>query len=419
MSRIVDRRLNNKNKSAVNRQRFLRRFHKQIRKAISHAMPKRGITDTDQGETVNIPAKDLSEPSFKHGLGGKREMIYTGNKEFSTGDRIERPPPQGQGQGNASNQGESEDDFVFELSREEFLEFFFDDLELPNLVKTQLKKVEKFETQRAGYQKEGMPSNINIVRSMQKAYARRIALTAPYKKQLKQAEKQLQQLIEQGKEHSQAVLELKADIETLQRKIQAIPFIDTFDIRYNSFIRVPKPTTQAVMFCIMDVSGSMGQYEKDVAKRFFILLYLFLNKVYKKTQIIFIRHHTIAKEVDEEEFFHSRESGGTVVSSALKLMKTIIQDRFATDDWNIYVAQASDGDNWNNDSHICRNLLNQDIMPYVQYYAYIEITQHGHQSLWREYQILSHKYDNFAMQHIQVLADIYPVFRQLFQKKLH
>ena len=142
MSQIIDRRAAGKNKSAINRQRFLKRFKSQIRKAVSDAISDRGIDGLDQGEQVSIPSKDLREPTFQHGSGGYRQVVHPGNKEFTTGDRIPRPPNQGggegQGQGEASDQGEGLDDFVFELTREEFLNFFFDDLALPELVKKQL-----------------------------------------------------------------------------------------------------------------------------------------------------------------------------------------------------------------------------------------------------------------------------------------
>src|SRR3989338_6106597 len=127
------------------------------------------------------------------------------------------------------------------------------------------------------------------------------------------------------------------------------------------------------MFCVMDVSGSMDEAKKEIAKRFFILLYLFLTKNYETIELVFIRHHTTAKEVNEKEFFYSRETGGTVVSSALELMRDIILYRYSSADWNIYGAQASDGDNWNNDSPRCADILMRDIMPYVQYFAYVEI----------------------------------------------
>ena len=213
------------------------------------------------------------------------------------------------------------------------------------------------------------------------------------------------------------LLRLKTEIERLKKKIATVPFIDTIDLRYNNRIKVPAPSTQAVMFCIMDVSGSMDEPKKDIAKRFFILLYLFLTKNYEKIELVFIRHHTSAKEVNEQDFFYSRETGGTVVSSALELLYKTIEARYPTNAWNIYVAQASDGDNWNADSPFCLELLKEKIMPLLQYYAYIEIMPRHHQSLWEVYQQLQEYYVNFAMQNIDQLNDIYPVFRELFKKK--
>jgi uncharacterized protein len=166
------------------------------------------------------------------------------------------------------------------------------------------------------------------------------------------------------------------------------------------------------------VSGSMDEEKKSVAKRFFMLLYLFLTRTYEHIDLVFIRHHTVAREVNEEDFFHSRESGGTVVSSALQLMVEIIRERYSSGLWNIYGAQASDGDNWENDSPRCRELLTDAIMPLVQYFAYIEITAGERQNLWREYEGVLANCKNFAMQHIEGLQDIYPVFRELFKKRL-
>ena len=421
MVRIVDRRLDSKNKSAVNRQRFMRRFKNQIRRAVSDAIAGRSIKDLDNGESVSIPAKDLAEPQFHHGRGGIWETIYTGNDQFSSGDQINRPQGGGgggTGKGKASNEGEGEDDFVFNLSREEFLDVFFDDLALPNLVKTQLARIHEYKIQRAGFTNDGTPANINVVRSMRGALGRRLALASPYAGKLRELQKQLDELLETRPDDDPDVEKLRHDIAVLRAKIEAIPFIDTFDLRYNNRVRIPKPTTQAVMFCIMDVSGSMDEEKNSTAKRFFMLLYLFLTRTYEHIEVVFIRHHTVAKEVNEEDFFHSRESGGTVVSSALELMRDILHERYLNGAWNVYGAQASDGDNWENDSPHCRELLAETILPFVQYFAYIEITPGEPQNLWREYEKLTGAKSNFAMQHIEGLPDIYPVFRELFKKKL-
>lgn len=414
MPQIIDRRLNGKNKSAVNRQRFIRRFRGQIRRAVSDAVAGRSITDIESGERINIPARDITEPRFRHGSGGERDLVLPGNDAYVAGDRIKRPPDGGGTGGGPSRDGEGMDDFVFTLTREEFMEFFFEDLALPELVKTQLAATVEYRSVRAGYSRDGVPSNINVVRSLREAMARRISLRAGYRRKLEEVESELEHV---GEEDDERVVSLTGRVEALRKRMRSVPFIDTFDLRYNNRVRQPRPSTRAVMFCLMDVSGSMDEERKDIAKRFFILLYLFLKRNYEHTELVFIRHHTTAREVDEEEFFHSRETGGTVVSSALELMHRVILERYASSDWNIYAAQASDGDNWNDDSPLCRNLLIERIMPLLQYYAYVEIKPEEHQSLWREYQHVRAHCANFAMQRIDALTDIYPVFHRLFQKK--
>jgi uncharacterized sporulation protein YeaH/YhbH (DUF444 family) len=417
---LIDRRLQGKNKSAINRERFLRRYKSQIKDAVGRAIKGRSITDIENGEKVSIPVKDVNEPNFGHAHGGVWETVNPGNKEYQKGDQFNRPKGgAGAGRGKAGNSDQtSEDDFIFELSREEFMNYFFEDLELPNMVKTQLTQTTEFKNQRAGYNMSGTPSNIHVLRSLRGALGRRIAVGGPSRKQLTAAEKELIDLLEQGIPlDTPRVIELKRLIHHLHTKLMAIPFIDPFDLRYSNRIKVPKPTTQAVMFCIMDVSGSMDESRKDTAKRFFILLYLFLKRAYDKIEVVFIRHHTAAAEVDENEFFHSRESGGTVVSSALHLLHKIISERYGSGEWNSYVAQASDGDNWDNDSLLCKQLLINTIMPAVQYYTYVEITDGPPQNLWEQYAEVTDHHPNFAMQKIVTPADIYPVFRELFKKQ--
>ena len=421
MPTFIDRRLDGKNKSAVNRQRFIRRFKSQLKKAVNEAMNGRSIMDMDSGEKVSIPAKDISEPVFNHGPGGRRDIIHPGNKEFVPGDRVPRPRggKGGSGSGQAGNSGSGEDDFVFTLSREEFLELFFEDLELPNLVKTQLTKLEEFKSVRAGFSSTGIPPNIDVVRSLKGALARRIALSAPYSTRVREKEEELEALLAETDETDPRVIALREEIAGLRARINAIPFIDTFDLRYANRIRQPQPTSQAVMFCLMDVSGSMDKARKELAKRFFTLLDLFLKRNYERIDVVFIRHHTVAKEVNEEEFFYSRETGGTVVSSALTLMRDIMRERYPITSWNIYAAQASDGDNWHHDSPTCRELLLKHIMPLVRYFAYIEITPDRHQSLWEAYEEVRQIFPQFAMRQIDGPADIYPVFRDLFKKRAH
>ncbi len=423
MQQIIDRRLAGKNKSIGNRERFLRRHKDQIRDAVKRAIDGRGIRDVERGEDIRIPKKDLTEPVFGHGQGGIREIVHPGNREYIQGDRIERPKGGqggGSGKGQASDSGEGEDDFVFSLSKEEFMQVFFEGLALPHLLRTQLAEVPEWKSHRAGYSSDGTPNNLHVVRSMRGAIGRRIALGANSRRELAELELQLaecQRLLEAGDEVAEAeIQERVVAIAALRARIERIPYLDPIDLRYRSRVRVAVPTSKAVMFCVMDVSGSMDEGRKELSKRFFILLYLFLTRHYEKIDLVFIRHHTQAQEVDEENFFHARETGGTVVSSALVLMDEIIKARYSPTEWNIYGAQASDGDNWHHDSGRCRELLNDKLLPMVRYFAYVQVAEEE-QNLWDEYAQLQGVHRHFAMRKATEQAQIYPVFRDLFKKE--
>ncbi len=424
MQRIIDRRLAGRNKSIGNRERFLRRHKAQIREAVRRAIDGRGIRDVERGEDIRIPKKDLHEPIFGHGPGGVREIVHPGNQEYVRGDRIERPKGgaggQGAGPGQAGSQGEGEDDFVFALSKEEFMQVFFEDLALPHLVRTQLAEVPEWRYQRAGFSSDGTPNNLHVVRSMRGALGRRIALGAGSRRRLHEMQARLAELqaaLRPGDAVAQAQIdELAEQIAALRARIERIPYLDPIDLRYRSRIRVAVPTSKAVMFCLMDVSGSMDEGRKELSKRFFILLYLFLTRHYERIELVFIRHHTQAAEVDEDEFFHARETGGTVVSSALVLMEEIIRARYAPGEWNIYGAQASDGDNWHHDSGRCRELLGDKLLPLVRYFAYVQVAEEE-QNLWEEYARLLDAHRHFAMRKATEPGQIYPVFRDLFRKQ--
>ncbi|PKO40794.1 MAG: hypothetical protein CVU30_15550 [Betaproteobacteria bacterium HGW-Betaproteobacteria-3] len=418
LQQVVDRRLSGKNKSIGNRERFLRRYREQIRDAVRKAVSGRGIQDIENGEDISLPRHDVSEPGFGHGAGGTRETVHPGNREYVRGDRIERP--QGGGSGGAgqgaSADGSGEDDFVFRITREEFMQYFFDDLALPHLVRTQLlPDAPEWKSQRAGFISEGNPTSLHVVRSMRTALGRRIAMGGEARRELRELRQKLALMLRNDETPRGEIVALQARIELLQKRLRQIPFLDPFDLRFRNRVRVPQPTAKAAMFCLMDVSGSMDEARKDIAKRFFILLYLFLQRHYEKTEVIFIRHHTQAAEVTEEEFFRATETGGTVVSSALTLMQQVIEARYPPSEWNIYGAQASDGDNWHQDSTLCREILVNKLLPLSRYFAYVQVADED-QNLWEEYAKVKEEHANFAMQKITGVADIYPVFRELFKK---
>src|SRR5205807_2267153 len=211
------------------------------------------------------------------GPGGDREIVLPGNRTFVVGDRIPRPDAGGGGGGSQAGHGDGDDAFVFSLSREEFMQVFFDDLELPNLARTTLGRAER-------------PTSVRA-----------------------------------------------------------------------------EPVARAAMFCLMDVSASMDEEKKDLAKRFFTLLYLFLTRKYKEVDLVFIRHTDDAEEVDEDTFFHDPRTGGTIVLSALELAAAIHRERYL-DGWNVYAAQASDGDAFGADSARSARYLREKVLPATRYY---------------------------------------------------
>ncbi len=415
---IIDRRLAGKNKSVGNRERFVRRYKDQIAEAVRRAVSKRDIRHIEQAENITIPRRDIREPVFHHGQGGINDTVHPGNVDHVRGDRIARPKGGGGAGGGAqaSDSGEGEDDFTFTLTKEEFMQLFFEDLALPRLLRTHIGETPQYKTRRAGYSHDGTPNNLAVLRTMRGALGRRIALTKAPHRQLQALQAQLDTLLAEDDGTSEPVARLRQRIDALKARMAQVAFLDPIDLRFRNRTKVPVPSSQAVMFCLMDVSGSMDQKRKDLAKRFFILLYLFLTRHYEKIDIVFIRHHTQAAEVSEDEFFHSTESGGTVVSSALVLLDQIVRARYPAGDWNIYVAQASDGDNFHDDSGNCRRLLADKILPLTRYFAYVQVAQEE-QNLWEEYSQLPPLFPHFAMRKVSGPGEIYPVFRDLFKKE--
>src|SRR6266403_2624794 len=422
---IVDRRPNPKGKSLSNRQRFIARARAEVKAAVQDALRKRKFADVGSGEKVSIPTKGINEPSFRQSRRtGRSEYIVPGNKEYVVGDEIPRPSDGGGGGGSeGSPDGSGEDSFEFTLSKEEFLDMFFEDLELPDLIKKTLKEASATDLQRAGFTIAGSPASLSVRRTMRNSMARRISLRRPKPEEVEALEKELDEA--KAKDDEAAVSRLKAEIETLLRRTKLIPYIDPVDVRYNRFDRVPRPNTQAVMFCLMDVSGSMTEAMKDLAKRFFMLLHVFLIRRYRNVDVVFVRHTSTAEEVDEETFFYSRETGGTVVAAALEKMLEIARARYSTDRWNIYAAQASDADNYGADSGRCVALLGGEVLPLCQYFAYVEVGDgmggsltglSRDSDLWRAYSEVAPAHPHFAMRRVGDPSQIFSVFHELFAK---
>ncbi|MXP64518.1 YeaH/YhbH family protein [Roseomonas sp. M0104] len=424
---IIDRRPNPHGKNLENRRRVLARARQAVLRAVRNAVDDGTLREVGHGEAVTIPADTLHEPSFHQIFtSGSRQFVLPGNKEFSVGDRLKRPDGKGGGGGGAGagageGDGGGEDNFRFVLTREEFLELFFEDLELPDLEKRDILDTETTSPTRTGISTDGPPSQIDLSRSMRQSMARRIGLKRPRSQAMRALEEEIAALEESGEE-PERLAALRAELVEARRRQSRIPWVDPVDLRYRRFTPVPKPSARAVMFCLMDVSGSMTENMKDLAKRFFLLLHVFLERRYKRVDLVFIRHTESAEEVDENTFFTDPRTGGTVVSSALAELVRIQRERYPAASWNIYAAQASDGDNYSGDTGRAVGLLENDILPLVQYFAYIEVASsgaliHGDTDLWRGYEPLSRRAANLAMRRVSERRDIFPVFRDLFGKR--
>lgn len=222
MHHFIDRRANPKDKSLGNRQRFLRRARARIKEVVNRSVQDRNVTDVATGETITIPAKGIEEPQLRNARsGGNRSRVFTGNREYMTGDQIDKPEiGEGQGGKQGSDDGEGEEDFRFTLSRDEFLDLFFEDLELPDLVKTSLKEVHSYKLHRAGHSASGTPTNLNVLRTMRNAHGRRIALHRPSRAAVERLEQEVTAMRAQPvlDEQEQArLLELEQQLETLQQ----------------------------------------------------------------------------------------------------------------------------------------------------------------------------------------------------------
>lgn len=424
---IIDRRPNSGGKNLSNRQRFLKRVKKQVKDHIEKDILKRSIT-SEKGEDVSVPKKGISEPSFRNNPHtGKTDRVLPGNREYSNGDLIEKPKGGGGGggKGDASDSGEGEDDFIFSITGEEYDQILFEDCELPELKKKSQKNTESFKTVRAGYANDGNPSNLDLEKTMKNSLGRRIALKNPKLAKIQELKKELEELESKKKKSKKdlaRIEEIKEEILILKQRASRIAYIDDNDLRYKKFVKHPNPKHQAVMFCVMDVSASMGQSEKELAKRFYMLLYRFLKLKYKKVDIVYIRHHTIGIECNEEEFFYSKETGGTLVSSGFQVMNDIIKSRYPEQDWNIYCAQASDGDNFRSDNDKLLELLHKSILPVVQFMYYIEVGESifhkNYSELWDTYaRSVQPSANNFTMKEVAEASQILPVFKELFKKK--
>ena len=407
MAKILDRRKQNSSKGEINRKRFLDRYKKFTKNTVDEAVKKYKLKDIKNHRKVKVPGGDVNEPTFSHDSdSGETTATTPGNKKFNKGDRIPKPSG-GSGQGGqASDNGSGIDEFGFTLTKEEFVDILFENMSLPNYIKESFIKNRKFRRVPAGYTTDGTPAKLSLKKTFERSLARRFSAKGAIKKRIEDAP-------------------TEEEKERLKKK--RVPFIDDEDLRYRMETKEPFPSKQAVMFCIMDVSGSMGEVEKFLSKQFYLLLYLFLEREYDDIDIVFIRYTHEAKEVDEDEFFYGKETGGTVTSSGYEVMLEVLEERYDLSAWNVYVAHTSDGDNFDYDNTKLLEILEKEVIPVVQYLVYVEIAEASYvdASFWgnellsarlsKYFKGLTEKYEHVNVGYVTKSSDIYPVFRELFE----
>jgi uncharacterized sporulation protein YeaH/YhbH (DUF444 family) len=242
---IVDRRKNSKGKSSENRQRLLKRVEDQIKKALPDIVKNTNVKDlTSSSGSIKVPVKGIGEPQFHYDKdSGDKKNVHPGNKEYSEGDIIKKPQG-GQGKGGqkgSKDSDQTEDEFTVSISKEEFLDYFFADLELPDMVKKHLSSIIDFKQKRAGYSNYGNPSKLNITRSYKNSMARRMAVGMFFDKKIKEIEENLKS----DKLSADERTALENELDKLKKMKLSVSFMEEVDLQYNNFENVPVPVTSA------------------------------------------------------------------------------------------------------------------------------------------------------------------------------
>jgi hypothetical protein len=335
---IVDR-------AASDRTRHKKKIEKAIKDSIKDVIADESIIGQNGTKKIRIPVRGIKEYRFVYGNNEKNQSVGSGGgHKVKRGQKIGKQRAQkgsGQGTGKASDQ-KGDEYYDVEVSLEELAEYLFNDLQLPDLEKKQFKFVSQETIKRKGYRFKGIRPRLSKKETLKRKIRRQ-----------KMAEKNGTYDPESG---------------------ERFPFHQD-DMKYHHIKPKVKENSAAVIFFLMDVSGSMSQDRKYLARSFFFLLYQFLNHKYEKVDVVFISHSTHATRVSEDDFFKVGTHGGTIISSALDLELDIIEKEYHPNTWNIYTFYCGDGENWSNDNEICLELF-QKIKDVSQLTGYAEINEH-------------------------------------------
>jgi sporulation protein YhbH len=329
-------------RSIEDRRRHRQLVEKSIKENISDILSEESLVGESGNKKFKIPIKGIKEYQFVYGKNTKG--VGSGTGEEKRGQKIGSSEEQGKSKGDKAGNGEGEEIYETEITLEELLDYIMEDLELPYIQRKKYSEIiTKSSNRRRGYQKHG----INPRLAKKKTVMMKIARKQSMKKLLKE----------------------RGEVANIER----VPFREE-DLKYYRIRPKVKKESNAAIVFIMDISASMDNSKKYLARSFFFILSCFIKKKYNNVKMAFVSHTTTAWEVDENEFFHRTESGGTYMSSGLNKALDIISERFPLETWNVYTFYASDGDNWGEDNertikavrehcNICNMLAYIELLP--------------------------------------------------------
>ncbi|NDI35895.1 sporulation protein YhbH [Chengkuizengella sediminis] len=353
------------------------RHQEKVKEAIKQNLPDL-ITDesiilSNGKKIIKVPIKSLDEYKFRFNY-NKNKHVGQGDGESKVGDVLgQEPSPSGAGKGEGAGNQPGEDYFEVEIDMEELETMLFSQLELPYLKQKEKDLLKVTDIEFNDIRKKGIMSNIDKKRTILQNLKRNASTGHP-----------------------------------------GIHGISPDDLRFKTWDEITKPQSNALIMAIMDTSGSMGSFEKYIARSFFFWMTRFLRKKYENVEIIFIAHHTEAKEVTEEEFFTKGESGGTICSSAYKKALEIIESRYSPQNYNIYPIHFSDGDNLTSDNERCTKLISQ-LLEKSNMFGYGEVNQYNRSStLMSAYRNIKHP--TFRHCIIREKGEVFKALKNFFSK---
>ncbi|ADY55445.1 UPF0229 protein yeaH [Syntrophobotulus glycolicus DSM 8271] len=382
-------------RSVEDRRRHRRLVENSIKKNLADIISEESIIGESKNKKIKIPVRGVKEYEFIYGKnsGG----VGSGDGSEKRGDKIgsARERRQG-GDGGAGNQ-EGEDIYETEVTIEDVINYLFEDLDLPDLNKAKAsEEIRASARKKSGYQRKGIPPRLAKKRSMAEKIKRRQGL----KKALR--EENPAEDDREGRENAEA---------------ERFPFIEE-DLRYQRMKETVRKKSNAVVFCLMDVSGSMDQTRKYLARSFFFLLCQFIQMKYDGVDVVFIAHTTTAAEVSEREFFHKAESGGTNISSAYAKALEIIEKRYPVEQWNIYAFHVSDGENWEQDNEKAVRYA-QELCLLCNLFAFAEVLPSAYytDTIIKVFRARI-KADHYLTASIQEKEDLWPALKKILKKEL-